>query len=197
MAWTNSIVTGTTADLEERARAGFRMVLESLASRYASAVADGNVEAAVLGDAQRRFALQLGNTPIPTVALSAINMVALLASGARTATTPSADQVNSGAGQVARGLIVVVNNTVPGTGSITVSIQRKNLDGSYTNIVSTGALTVAGKAILLLDPLVGAQTSAADFDGIQDGILPQTWRVNVVANNANSVTYSIDAYLIR
>lgn len=197
MTYSNAIVTAPTSDLEERIRCGVRMVIESLASRYASAAADGNVEVAVLGDAQRRLAMQLGNTPVPTIPLSAINMVALLASGSRTTTTASADQVNSGAGQVARGVVVVINDTVPGTGSITVSIQRKNLDGSYTNIVSTGAITTATKAVLVLDPLVGTQTPAADFDGVQDGILPQTWRVNVVANNANAVTYSVDAYLIR
>lgn len=198
MTYSNAIVTAPTSDLEERIRCGIRMTIESLASRYASPAADGNVETAVLGDAARRLALQLGNYPVPTVALSAINMVALLTSAARTATTASADQLNTGAGNVARGVVVVVNITSIGTGSITASIQRKNLDGSYTNIVTSGALVTGTKAILLLDPLVGTQTAGTEFDGTPtDGILPQTWRVNVVANNANSVTYSVGAYLIR
>lgn len=196
MAYDNSVKTGSTSDLEERVRTGLRMVFESVASRYASAAADGNVESAALGDCQRGYLAKLDNA-IPSVALSAPAITAALTSAARTVTTASADFSNNGAGLGARGVVVVVNITSAGTGSITASIQRKNLDGSYTNLVSTAALVANGKAILLLDPLVGAQTSAADFDGVLDGILPQTWRVNVVANNANSVTYSVDAYLIR
>ncbi len=199
MVWTNSIVTAPTTDITERARAGLRMVIESLASRYATAnAADQAGEQAVLGDAQRTLAAKLGDNVVPMPALSAPANTALLTSAARTTTTPSADQVNTGAGLVARGGLVIVNVTSAGTGSITPSIQRKNSDGSYTNIVTAAAaLTTNTKGVLLLDPLVGTQTAAADFDGVLDAILPQTWRLNVVANNGNAVTYSADAYLIR
>lgn len=198
MAWTNGIVTAPTSDLEERMRCGIRMTIESLASRYASAASDGNVEAAVLGDAQRRLALQLGNYPIPTVPLAKLNTVALLASAAQVATVSSADQVNTGAGSIARGVVVVLNVTVISASTLTLVVQRKNLDGSYTAIATAAAaLGALGKQVIVIDPLIGTQTPAADFDAVLDGILPQTWRAQVQFTTGASATFSVDAYPIR
>lgn len=106
-----------------------------------------------------------------------------------TTTQTTADQTNVGQ----RGLKVVVNMTVVGTGSITCAIQGKDSASSayYAQLTSL-AITTNSTYVLTLYPGIsaGANVSASD-------ILPLTWRVVCTANNANATTYTVGASVIN
>lgn len=114
--------------------------------------------------------------------------VTLITSAARTATNSSADQTNYNG----RGVVVFVNVTVAGTGSITVTIERKDpISGTYSTILASAAITTISHNIYQVMPsMVVAANSKADE------ILPRTWRVTVTHNNANSITYSVGASVV-
>lgn len=116
-----------------------------------------------------------------------VNALSLLTSAARTTTTDSPDQTNYNW----RGLILNVNVTSAGTGSITPSIQVKDsISNTYKTIwTAAAALTANGNYVYALYPGAGA----ASFTEAVSILLSRTWRVEVVANNANSVTYSVSA----
>lgn len=112
----------------------------------------------------------------------------LLASSARTITTPSPDQTNSSG----RGVIVVLDMSVVGTGSVTLSIQGKDsVSGNYYNLLTGAAVTTNSTNVYIVYPGVTVAANAS-----VSSVLPRTWRVNVVANNANSATYSVSASVI-
>lgn len=112
----------------------------------------------------------------------------LLASAARTATTNSGDQVNYNG----RGLHVIVDVTVAGTGSITITIQGKDpVSGQYYTILAGAAITTISTNIYKVYPGLPATANVSAND-----ILPRTWRVLVTANNANTITYSVGASMI-
>uniref|UniRef100_A0A6M3L4E6 Uncharacterized protein n=1 Tax=viral metagenome TaxID=1070528 RepID=A0A6M3L4E6_9ZZZZ len=109
----------------------------------------------------------------------------LLASAARTATTSSADQTNYNG----RGVHVVLDMTTVGTGSVTLTIQGKDaLSGKYYTILAGVAVTTDSTNVYRVYPGLLAAANAVAND-----IVPRTWRVNVVANNANAATYSVGA----
>jgi hypothetical protein len=108
-----------------------------------------------------------------------------LASAARTVTINSADLTNFNS----PGVVVTVDVTVAGTGSITVSLQYKDtLSGQYKTLLTSAAITTISTTTLVLFPGV---TVAANLAASHP--LPRIWRVNVVHNNANSITYSVSA----
>lgn len=112
----------------------------------------------------------------------------LLASAARTVDTASADQTNFNG----RGLKVVLDMTVVGTGSVTLTIQGKDaLSGKYYTLLAGAAVTTNGTNVYTV--FSGA---TAAVNAVANDILPRTWRVNVVANNANAATYSVGASVI-
>lgn len=168
------------------------MVVESLANVFATPDDDpsvyDDVRRAVANALNVDNAIQMG---VAQQALAALAPSVAIASAAYTTSQVSADQVNV----PARGVIAVLNMTVVGTGSVTLNIQRKNADGSYTTLLSSGAIIANGKAVLVLDPLIGAATAA--FDGTLSAALPREWRVSTTANNANAATYEVDVYPIR
>lgn len=111
----------------------------------------------------------------------------LLASAARTITTNSADQTNYNH----RGLILTVDVSVIGTGSITPSIQAKDsISGNYKTIWTAAAALVGnGTAVYALYP----NSVAASFTEAASIMLTRTWRLVLTSNNANSVTASASA----
>lgn len=110
-----------------------------------------------------------------------------LASAARTTSQTQADQINRGH----RGIKVVVDTTVFGTGSVTVTIQGKDeTSGKYYTLLSSAAIvSVTTTAYTVYPALPATATSAND-------VLPSTWRIIATANNANSQTYSVGYVLL-
>lgn len=115
----------------------------------------------------------------------------LLSSSARTATTNSTDQSNTNW----RGFLLTVDVSSAGTGSITPSIQVKDSISSNYKTIWTAAtpLTANGTYVYALSP--GA-ASAASYTEIAQLLIGRTWRLAMVANNANSVTYSASADML-
>lgn len=112
-----------------------------------------------------------------------------LASAARTASVDSADLTNYNA----RGLHLVIDATaVTLTPSITVTIQGKDaLSGKYYTILAAAAITTVSTVVLKVYP---GLTAAANL--VASDVLPRTWRVSVVAGDADSITYSVGYSLI-
>ena len=123
----------------------------------------------------------------------------LLASAARTATANSADQTNYNG----KGVIVVINVTVEGAATLTLTIQGKDsISGNYYDIITgivvytaaTDAPTIT-RAIHLHPGVI-----TADFIGIAATVngssakavtLPRTWRATVTPADATTTTYSL------
>lgn len=116
--------------------------------------------------------------------------VTLLASAARTTTQTSADLVNyNGASYID----VILDMTVVGTGSVTLTINGKDpASAKYYNIL-TGAAVVTNVTNVYR---VGIGRTAAANATVND-TLPRTFQIVVTANNANSVTYSVGYNLTR
>jgi hypothetical protein len=114
--------------------------------------------------------------------------IVILASAARTATQTGSDQTNFNA----HGIIVVLDMTVVGTGSVTLEIDGKDpVSGKYFALLTGAAVTTNSTNVYTVYPgnTVTTNVSAST-------VLPRTWRVKVTANNANSATYSVGAMLI-
>lgn len=122
---------------------------------------------------------QRGNVDWPTAIITA--------TGA-TVTQTGADLPNFNG----RGVKVILNMTVVGTGSVTLSIQGKDLtSGAYYTILTGAAVAANGANVYTIYPGVTAAANAAVSD-----VLPRTWRVQVLANNVNPTTYTVGASLI-
>lgn len=112
-----------------------------------------------------------------------------LASAARTATTATADQVNYNGKLV----VVMINVSVMASGGLTPAIQGKaatpgtyfQLHANFTKITTTG-LYVYVVGLSALTAAAGGITAVAQAP------VPRTWRVNMVADDATSITYSVD-----
>lgn len=113
--------------------------------------------------------------------------VSLLASASRTTTQTSADQTNYNA----RGLHVVLDVTVAGTGSITLKVEAKDAIGIYYTVLEGLPIIATGTNVYKLYPGITASANASASD-----ILPRTFRVTITANNANAMTYSLAYSLV-
>lgn len=115
--------------------------------------------------------------------------VTLLASAARTATTNSGDQTNSGA----RGLHLVIDATAASaTPSVVFTIQGKDaVSGAYYTILASAAVTGISTTVLRVYPGLTASANA-----IANDVLPKTWRLLATHADADSLTYSVGASLI-
>lgn len=112
----------------------------------------------------------------------------VIASAAFTTTQTQADQTN----QYARGIQVVLDMTVVGTGSVTVSIEGKDvISGKYYALLTGAAVITNVTNVYRIYPGLTPVANATVSD-----VLPRTWRVKVTANNANSATYSVGACLL-
>lgn len=111
----------------------------------------------------------------------------LLASAARTVTTSSPDQTNYNA----KGLHVVLDVTVAGTGDITLTIEGKDgLSGKYYTLLAGTNVTTNSTNVYKVYPGLPATANVSAND-----IVPRTYRVTVTANNANIITYSVASLL--
>lgn len=114
--------------------------------------------------------------------------VTLLNVSAVTTSQNSADQTNTGC----RGVKVVLDMTAVGTGSVTLTIQGKDVaSGKYYTILAGVAVTTNSTNVYTVYPgtTVAANVTAAD-------VLPRTWRVAVAANNVNPATYTVGASVL-
>jgi len=111
-----------------------------------------------------------------------------LASGARTTTQTQTDQTNRGH----RGIKVVVDTTVFGSGSVTVTIQGKDeTSGKYYTLLASAAIVSVSTTAYTVYPALPATANVSAND-----VLPATWRILATANNANTQTYSIGYVLL-
>lgn len=182
VALQGSTLTTTDAAGNQSAPANFNLTqIASIAAQMAGA--DAIVAANVLLIAQGLYNgatidQQRGN----------LDNIVVLPSAARTTTQTSADMTNYNH----RGIIVVLDVTVPGTGSITLEIDAKDpVSGKYYAVLAGAAVTTTITNVYRVYPGLTAVANATASD-----VLPRTWRVKVTANNANSVTYSVGAMLI-
>jgi hypothetical protein len=94
-------------------------------------------------------------------------------------------------------MILVVNMTTVGTGSVTPKIGALNpVDGTTLIPIWTAAAAVTTnvQTAYLLYP--GCVTNVAASSGLLETFncaLPRTLRITITANNANSATYSVAA----
>lgn len=119
------------------------------------------------------------------------NALTLLSSAARTTLTNSSDQINYNW----RGFILTVDVSSAGTGSITPSIQVKDvISGNYTTVwAAAAALTTNGTRVYEIYPTA---LSAASFTEVVQMMVGRTWRLAMVHNNANAITYSASADMV-
>jgi len=114
----------------------------------------------------------------------------LYASAARTA-TPTAVNVNTSR---IKGLRLVFDVTaVTSTPSCTVTIDAiDNTSGKFVNLLTSAAIATVSTTVLsiALGATVAANVSASTF--LSDAV-----RVTVTHGNANSITYTLTAHLIR
>lgn len=123
--------------------------------------------------------------------------LSILPSAARIATPPVVDRV----APKAIGAILIIDVTdVAGGGSITVTLQGKAPTANKYFTVGNctlGAINANGTTIMkvypglpAVAPVKGAQSSCSD-------ILPDSYRVNIVHLDGNSITYSVELILIN
>jgi predicted secreted protein len=91
----------------------------------------------------------------------------------------------------ARQLMVTTNVTVPGTGSITITVGYISASGAKVPLLSSTALTTA-----VVNALFVGLDLAAAANSIAKNAVPARIYVDVVHNNANAITYSVDAELL-
>jgi hypothetical protein len=115
--------------------------------------------------------------------------VTVFASAARTASENSADLTNP----FARGVVVTIDATASAaTPSVVFTIQGlSSLGSDYYTILASVAVTGAGQTVLRVYP---GLTAAGNL--VASDVLPRIWRVAAVANDADSLTYSVSANLI-
>lgn len=114
-----------------------------------------------------------------------VDTAALITATGATTTQTTPDQINYNG----RCVKVVLDMTTVGTGSVTPTIQGKDAaSGKYYTLLAGAAVVTNVTNVYTVCPgiTVAANVSAAD-------VLPRTWRVNVVANNANATTYTLGA----
>jgi hypothetical protein len=108
----------------------------------------------------------------------------ITAAGATTSQTGT-DQVNYNG----RCVVVVLDMTVVGTGSVTLTIQGKDTaSGKYYTLLAGVAVTTNSTNVYEVCPGVTVAANAATSRA-----LPRTWRVITTANNANAATYTVGA----
>jgi hypothetical protein len=121
----------------------------------------------------------------------------LLATAARTATTTTSDQANTGLNINCRGVMVTLDVTaVTATPALTLSIQGKDpASGKYENLLTaSSAVVTTGTHTYLMHPDAG--TAAADVTQTTAFILPPVWRVSVAHGDTDSATYTVGVNLL-
>lgn len=111
-----------------------------------------------------------------------------VASGAYTTDQTQPDQTNL----YAHGILATLDMTNAGTGSVTLEIDFKDpASGKYIALLTGAAVTSNSTNLYSVYPGAANTTNVS-----ANGQLPKTWRIKVVANNANSATYSVGYALL-
>ena len=83
--------------------------------------------------------------------------------------------------------------TVPGTGIVTLSINFKDgASGKYITLLTGAAVITQVTNVYTIYPGAAAVANVSAND-----VVPRTFQLKVVANNANPVTFSVGYSLIR
>lgn len=109
---------------------------------------------------------------------------AVLALASRTVGAASAYIPNP---EGAREMMVTTNVTIPGTGSITVTVGFVSASGAKVPLLSSTALTTA-----VVNNLLFGMDLTASANLVAKNSIPAKIYVDVLHNNANAITYSVD-----
>lgn len=119
-----------------------------------------------------------------------MSTVTVYSSAARTA-TPTAVEVATNRAHALR--VILDATAITATPSVVVTIDAfDSLSGKYVNLLTSAAITATGTTTLTIGPgvTVAANVSASTFLG--DRV-----RVTVTHGDADSITYTVSAHLIR
>jgi hypothetical protein len=109
--------------------------------------------------------------------------VILLPSASRTTTQTSVDLINPNC----RCLDVTLDMTVIGTGSVTITINKKDsASGKYVLLLAGAAVTTNTVNRYRIHPNLTAAANSIAQDQV-----PAIFQIVVTANNANAATYSV------
>lgn len=109
-------------------------------------------------------------------------------SAARTASAQSADEVNYNW----RGVVVCLDVTVIGAGSITLTIAGKSVRAAkYRNILTSAAVTTVSTNYYTVYPGVTAAANIA-----ASAPLERIWRIEMTHSTADPITYTVSANYI-
>lgn len=113
----------------------------------------------------------------------------ILASAARTASVNSDAQFNA----QHRGVHLIISATAAAaTPSVVFTIQgQDSISGAWYDLLVSPAITATGVTVLKVYPGIGQVANGAASD-----VLPAVWRVQAVAGDADSLTYSVSANLL-
>ncbi len=114
----------------------------------------------------------------------------LLASAARTTTTASSDQTNP----AWLGAHVIIKVTATGgTIALTPTIEAQDpVTTDWYPLLTGSVISSTGTSVLKIYPSLSGVSNKIAGD-----VLPATWRINVAHGNADSVTYSVAANMLR
>jgi hypothetical protein len=113
---------------------------------------------------------------------------AIITASSATTTQTSADQTNFNG----RGVIMVVNVTSAGTGSITCEIDGKDgASSSYPSLLTGAAITTNSTNVYTVYPGAPATANVS-----ANSPVPRTFRAKCTANNANAMTYTVGINVI-
>lgn len=115
---------------------------------------------------------------------SQADSVVLLPSASRTTTQTSVDLQNRGG---LSSLNVVLDMTVVGTGSVTLTINGKDAASGKYYLLLSGAAVITNST----NRYRVGKVLAASANAIAQDYLPDTFQIVVTANNANAATYSV------
>jgi hypothetical protein len=119
---------------------------------------------------------------------SNVDTAALITASGATTSQTGADQTNYNG----RGLIVVLDMTVVGTGSVTLTIQGKDAaSGKYYTLLAGAAVVTNSTNVYTVYPGAPATANVS-----ANSPLPRTWRLITTANNANATSYVVGASVI-
>jgi hypothetical protein len=111
----------------------------------------------------------------------------LVSAASLTTTQTTADQVNTSA----RGVQVTLD-WLSGSGSNLIRIQGKDpTSGKYFTLLEGGSISSASTTTYTLYPGLTAVANS-----VVSGVLPRTWRVVALANNASPASYTVGYNLI-
>lgn len=113
----------------------------------------------------------------------------VLASAARTTTQTGSDIANI---LGYKGIRVTLDTTAASSGSVTLTIQSKDVaSGTYSTLLAGAAVTTVTTNVYTVYPNIAVTANVS-----ASMVLPDIFRILVTANNANTQTYSVGAVLL-